>query len=223
MDIGTWLRLMLVLSLAAAVAPAGQDPAVDFEIVAGQRMGPIGARTSEPDLIERFGAANVRRTDIHLAEGEFVAGTALYPDDPTRKLEIVWKDDFRSAPARIYLRGESSEWRTAAGLSLGSTLSEIEELNGGSFVMVGFGWDYSGTILHCGEGALTELGWLGPSGEIRDRTLVVRLQPPPGEEGVPLEQYRRVAGDREFLSSHPDLQKIQPRVYEMIVELAPGG
>jgi hypothetical protein len=83
--------------------------------------------------------------DIELGEGETERGTVLFPDDPTRRLEIVWKDPERKRrPKPIQISSGKSLWQTIRGISLGTTLQE--QRNGRGFLLAGFAWDYSGTL-----------------------------------------------------------------------------
>ncbi len=214
-----WLILMVVTLAGCMVLPSGEaEPEDLWEIVPGERVGRIGGSTSEQDLSALFGAGNVRRADIELGEGFQVPGTLVYPEDSTKRLEIVWRDDDRQGPAEIRLTGEESRWRTSDGLSLGSSLQEIERVNGGPFRLAGFGWDYSGTILDCNDGKLRSLGWVDPSAPskgILGRRMLLRLDA--GPESFQSTEYQNLLGDHSFLSDHPDMQALNPRVYQMIV------
>ena len=117
---------------------------------------------------------------------------------------------------------ESPEIPGQFSLSLGSTLRQIERLNGKPFRLTGFGWDYSGTVVDCNEGRLKEVGCVDPgepSRGIQGRKLLVRLIP--DDEKRINREYQAVLGDREFSSDHPAMQKLNPRIYEMVVFFAP--
>lgn len=210
MRTGTIVVASLWLSVASA-QPASSDRLV----VPGERVGPIRASTSEAMLAAAFGADNIEAVDVHLGEGFTEPGTAVYPDDPSRRLEVVWSNDSRTTPKEVRLTGDSSEWRTTEGISLGSTLIEIERLNAFPFRLVGFAFDYGGTITDCGRGRLAMLGCANADGATEGRKLVLRLSP--GVEARALPEYRQVLGDRVFSSGHPAMQALNPRVYQMIV------
>lgn len=187
----------------------------DWLIVPGERVGPISASSSEAALLEFFGAENVEAVDVALGEGFSAPGTVIFPDDESRRLEIVWSDDSRSVPKEVRLTGDSSSWSTAEGISLGSTLREIERINGYPFRLAGFAFDYGGTITGCGRGRLAMLG-CGVAGEVsQERQIVLRLSP--STEARTRPEYRQVIGDRDFSSGHPAMQALNPRVYQMIV------
>jgi hypothetical protein len=81
--------------------------------------------------------------------------------------------------------------------------------------MTGFGWDYSGTVLHSNGGRMVELG-TGAGEEIKDRTLILRLEPAMALQKTP--DYKAVLGDVNYFSDNPAMRKLNPRVYEIIVE-----
>ncbi len=192
-------------------------------ILPGERVGRITKQASEADLIKIFGRGNVRQHDVYIGEGTTVSGTIVFPDQPNKKIEILWKDkQERKFPASVFIAGAKSLWKTDKGITLGTSLLEIEQLNGKPFHLAGFGWDYSGTILDCNQGELKELGYYYPENRARGlqgRKIIVRLGHDlrPGKE-ISNEEYRAVSGDRDFLSSHPVMQKLNPKVYQLIVE-----
>lgn len=168
---------------------------------------------TEADLIQRYGALNVRRDSIALGEGESSPGTLLFPSDSLRRVEILWRDtiDFRE-PYRVEIRGAASRWFVAPGVSLGTTLAELERLNGRPFLLFGFGWDYSGTINSWDGGRLDSL-WRDDAGS--GALVGVRVGPRTGA-GTPIAN--AVAGEKLFKSSHPSMAALNPDVYDLWVE-----
>jgi hypothetical protein len=116
------------------------------------------------------------------------------------------------APATVIIcygqsRGKC-RWRTGEGITIGTPLSKIEALNRRPFRLLGFAWDYGGTVVSWSDGALQR--WAG-SGR-----LILRLEP--DQTGTALPEYLQVQGDREFSSAHPAMRKLNPTVYQMILE-----
>jgi hypothetical protein len=124
----------------------------------------------------------------------------------------------RTVPKEVRLTGDSSEWKTAEGICLGSTLKEIERLNAYPFKLAGFDFDYGGTITDCGHGRLKMLGCVDRDGAFRGRLVVLRLRPSVEAQARP--DHRQVIGDRVFSSGHPAMQALNPSVYQMIVSLS---
>lgn len=213
-----WKDLLAVMMTTALVVWAAAFPvkAQNWQIVPGRSVGPIQKNTSEKDLVEIFGRQNVKQAEIDVGEGETRPGTILFPDDPQKKIFILWRDPAaRQGPESVSIRGKKTLWKTDRGITIGTPLKTVEKLNGRAFVMTGFGWDYSGTVLHSNGGRLGELG-IESGDDIKDRTLLLRLAPAGALEGTP--DYKAVLGDGKFSSDNPAMKKLNPRVYEMIVE-----
>lgn len=163
---------------------------------------------SEEDLKEAYGAANVSTSSIELGEGETAVGTILFPDDPLGRLEILWQDsDSRQRPARIILRGSRSLWTLPGGVTLGTRLQELERLNGRPFQLAGFAWDYEGVVL----------SWLGGTLE-RDLGPDVKVYLAPAPEDRALDAYSQVLGDRPYSSALPQMQRLDPAIYQILVD-----
>ena len=169
----------------------------------------VGAGTTERALVAVFGAAAVRREALQIGEGMTEPGSVLFPDDPARRLEILWADTTtRERPARIRAMGRA--WVAHPGIRIGSTLADVEASNGRPFMMTGFNWDYAGTVVSWQGGRLDSL----PGGVAR---LLVRFRPPDDAQMAAAEG-ASVAGDRDIPSSHPVMRRIQPRVYALEVD-----
>jgi hypothetical protein len=174
-------------------------------------MGSVNAHTTREDLARAYGRANVEDKEVDLGEGETAPGTGLFPKNPRRSIEIIWKDpDQKTRPEFLTIRGCTSEWKALHNISLGISLKELEKLNGRPFQLTGFDWDYSGTITSWDEGALaSELN--GGHGRV-----ILSLSCS-GARTTPEEQLQ-VSGDRDFSSQHPVMQKMNPTVGEMVWE-----
>ncbi len=205
--------LCAVLSCAPADGVRDQaDDARPAELSAEWLIGPspaadlIRADYDESDLRRRFGDEHVRPDTIWIGEGMFELGTVLYPDDPLRRLAVQWTDTAaRARPEFVRLEDEGSTWRLHPGVGLGTSLRQIEELNGGDFDMYGFGWDYGGTVA----------GWRGGRlGELWGDRVIVRLRPRAADRA---DLERQVLGDRIYQSSHPAMRELEPEVYALLV------
>jgi hypothetical protein len=82
----------------------------------------------------QVGASNVVDQDVDVGEGEMEPETVLFPNDPERRIEILWKDpDKRAEPASVCIRGRASHWHATHGISLGTTLRQLQRANGRPF------------------------------------------------------------------------------------------
>jgi hypothetical protein len=221
-----WTLLVLIL---AACSPGGDKeksasglpdtmpgitPAInqstsssEWRIVPGDSAGPFHGGTSEKDLRLHFGAEAVENIRVELGEGETTPGTVLFPQDSVRRVEIIWQDTLQHRhPSRLVLRGNQSRWQVGPGITLGTTLQELEGLNGRPFTLAGFGWDYSGVVTDWGGGAL-------------DSTLTgIKLYLDPGQSQYNSPAYMQVQGDRDYSSSAPPMRQLGPRVTTIFVD-----
>ncbi len=181
----------------------------DWVVVPGERVGPVRASTTKSELSALFGAEVVKDGEINVGEGEMHPGTLVYPDDPSQRLAITWE---KGQPKRIDvcygLRDGVCRWKTRQGVSIGTTLKELEKLNWRPFKLAGFAWDYEGTIMSWEAGNLSR--------EFDRSRGHLRLRPPTPGGNSQLEALQ-VNGGHIFSSAHPAMQKLNPRVYQMIV------
>jgi len=179
----------------------------DWKIQPRERIGALNRYGSELDLAKAYGAKSVRDSSIELGEGDTEIGSLLYADDPQRRVAILWSDAaVKQAPRRAILRGERSRWMLPQDISLGTSLTELEKANGRPFRMTGFAWDYAGGVTSWEGGALDSL------------LPGVRLYLEPRIEDRAGSAYRRIQGDREFVSSDANLRTLNPRVYQIFVD-----
>jgi hypothetical protein len=211
-----FFSFILIFSLLVICQTAAK--AQNWVIVPGRSVGQIRAGTSERDLIKIYGRKNVKRAEINVGEGETVQGTILFPNQPRQRAFVLWKDAAtRQNPESISIRDKNTFWKTSRGITMGTTLRTIEKLNGRAFALTGFGWDYSGTVLHSNGGILKEFG-IEKDDEISGRTLILRLEPAASLRRT--RQYQSVLGDKQFLSNNRAMRFLNPRVYEIIVEFS---
>jgi hypothetical protein len=200
--------LLSAVSCAPAPGHAAADADAPEWLLAPEPTGDlVRATDTEATLRLRLGGEHVRRDTVWLPEAEFVLGTVLFPDDPGRRLEVQWADTAAGAgPEVVRLGGtDAAVWRLAPGVGLGTSLAELERLNGRPFVLSGFGWDYGGTVDSWQGGRLDSL-W----GE----RVILRLRLAEASR-VDLEQ--QVLGDVLYPSSHAAMRALDPRVYEVLV------
>ena len=147
-----WIKRLRLLSLLLVgflpVIPTMEAQSADPWLIVPSGQGSvISSHTTRKDLVQAYGAANVVDQDVDVGEGETQPGTVIFPKDPERLIEILWKDpDKKTLPASAQLSGAKSRWKTAHSISLGTSLKDLERRNGRPFKLAGFGWDYSGTV-----------------------------------------------------------------------------
>lgn len=122
-------------------------------IIPGQKVGPITITSTEKELIELFGKENVQNAVVYSDEGNDVNGTEIIFANPENNIYILWKDVQRLSPNIVYIRG--GDWRTKEGIRVGSTIKDIENINGKSFLLNTFETCFSpGTVATWNNGSL---------------------------------------------------------------------
>ena len=186
---------------AAALASAANTLTCD---------GPITPTTTEAQLRERFGAANVTTGTIDAAEGQSLPAMLVHAEDPARRLEIVWSVN---APRRILSVApgpEASAWTGPSGLRLGSTLADVERANGRPFQLGGFGWDYGGYVLDWKDGAFATA----------DAPCRLGIRMSPGDDATG----DGAQGEGAFASDSPAVRSQKPTVSEWSIDFnVPGA
>ena len=206
-------------------APEAAAPAEDWLIVPGERVGKITASSTAADLIAAYGAENVKDTEFFLGEGETEMGTGLFLDDETKTVRILWIDpENKAKPATVELTGTKSVWKTAEGISLGTPLTKVQEINGKPFKLYGFEWDYGGSLSEGNNGHIMGLPHEDPEKGFQPVFFGLTFQPDyDAKPDFPQEKYSQVAGDTEFSSDHAVMQELDPVVYAITVSFPEAG
>jgi hypothetical protein len=120
--------------LLATICLFGRSANDPWLLLASGETGSINVHTTHEDLVRAYGAANVTEQEVDVGEGEMLPLTLLFSEDPQRRVEILWKDPAKKTkPASATIRGKASRWHAVYGISLGTTLSELERINGRPF------------------------------------------------------------------------------------------
>jgi len=130
-------RSLTVAYCLIGTAALAAEPTMTFKC-----EGPFGRDAAHAKLASKYGAANIVTEYDGEADAEV---TVLFPNDPERRLKIQRKDQkARRNPGHITIAGRSS-W-SVAGVAIGTSLIELERLNGGPFKLNYFEGDYGGAI-----------------------------------------------------------------------------
>lgn len=141
----------VALVLLASTALAQTAPPQEGPITCAS---PVAPDDTEWRLKQRFGKDAVVQ-DLPGAEGEKYKGVVLFPKARDRRIEIAFTDDKAMRPSGLTLRdaGKTSLWRVN-GVTIGSSLADVQKANGKPFLVSGFEWDYGGFVTDCKVGAL---------------------------------------------------------------------
>jgi hypothetical protein len=189
-----------------------------FLIVPGISVGIIYEKTTELDLIDHYGVENVRSTTNFNDQNVTVIETVLFPFDEMKKLLIIWASpDSDHGPAIVRIQGSNSMWHTAEGITLGTSLTDLETLNGSFFHLTGFNLVNPGEVTDCGDGKLKFLGSLEPGEEgIKGKSMILKLdQPEHIYDRVTSEEYQSVCIDSIFRSDNKVMEKLNPIVQQI--------
>jgi hypothetical protein len=210
------LLLFIILNVFAAGSLA--ETANDWFIVPGVRVGPITPGTTRSDLVRMFGAKNVVDDDVEVSDARPEPGTILFRERPEDSIAILWVEGEagRQISSLIFCISQlpnvqiqkTCHWHTQNRITFGTTLKQLERMNGKPFHLLGFAWDYGGTMMSWDSGAL-EKSLTHSCGGLR-----LRANPDFGDKPSPAQiaLMDQVSGDRSFSSAHPTMQSLNPKV-----------
>jgi hypothetical protein len=201
------LACLLTLALLPAAALGSPSSAAPSRlIVPGERLGPVGPHASLDDLRLALGRSNAVPEKVLDQDGSRVPGAVLYPGDPRRRIEIAWSDTSgHRRPAWARVRGRATAWRTPAGIRVGTSLLELEKLNGRAFTIWGFGSERAGRIRSWKGGALDD--------EMSEDAWVSLRLPTRATS----REIAAVSQGGVFPSGDPSLRRLNPRVGEIVI------
>lgn len=115
---------------------------------------PVAPDDTERSLKQRYGGEAVVQ-DLPGAEGEKYEGLVLFPKAMDRRIEVAFTDDKAKRASGLTLRdtAKTSRW-SVAGITIGSSLAEVQKANGKPFLVNGFEWDYGGFVTDWKGGTL---------------------------------------------------------------------
>jgi hypothetical protein len=187
----------LVLAALASATPDNSD----WVIIPGSRVGAITSKCTLADIARSYGETNVR-----LKRDAGVVEAVIFPDDSLRRIEIAFGDTVNLRyPKSVTLRGSQSVWHTMSGVTLGTTIDDLQRLNTKPFEFNGFGLDYGGQVINWHGGALA-----------RDSAIAIRLDALHLFDNKP---YRSVMGDKKVSSSNRLARELRPYVGEIAIHL----
>ncbi|MFH1197444.1 MAG: hypothetical protein V1720_17220 [bacterium] len=139
------ILLLIVMSFISSNSFAQHMKDEYFKLTVCEGNSIINSKTTQTDLIKKFGKDKVTIQKQYYAEGtEEYECTILFPGTPD-SLIIKWKEGNQFiAPEFIEFNGANSNWILSNGIKIGTTLKELVKLNGKDFTFSGFGWDYGG-------------------------------------------------------------------------------
>lgn len=189
--------------LANLADPAAADVRLVLECGA-----PFTPDATPATLAAVFGRENVIPETVDGPEGTQVNVTAIYPNDPARRIEVVFhNEEERTGLVLVRVQNPESLWTGPGGVRLGDGIAAVEAANGKPFKVMGFGWDYGGFVSDWDGGRL---------GDKDGCSTAARLLPQASEiaDGI-------VGDGVTPQSNDPDVIKAEPKVTEIGINWAP--
>jgi hypothetical protein len=200
--------------LSLATCSATSEPANDWLIVPGVRIGPISAKSTRANLVQMFGTNNVEDGNPEMDDDPTESRTFVSFPQPNQTVDIVWAAGMKGTRIQTILLSQNppfdSKWHTVDGITLGTTLQQLEKLNKRPFALAGFDWDESGVVTSWRGGALHQ------KLETSCGSMDVRLDPDPGANYDP-----QLSGEASILSSLPAMHNLNPKVILIVIDFKP--
>jgi hypothetical protein len=204
-----FLFVLASLSLAATLFSQTIFPPESWIIIPGVKAGPITAKTTKEELAFAYGSRDVRIEALAVDTNIKQDAIVIYGSTPIRRLEI-FEDPLDSRSKLLRLLGNRSFWKLSNGIGLGTTLKELEKLNGRAFKLAGWGHEYGGNVY----------GWEG--GDLKNIAPFVTMSLEASADRVKLlsDEERSSVGDAVLhSSSEAVIQKLNPKVTYLVVGL----
>jgi hypothetical protein len=157
-------------------------------------------------LASKYGSRNAVSGEVDGPDGSKLRATILFPNEPTRRLEVVWNNEAERTDVLVIAINGKSHWIGPKGLKLGLTLAALEKLNGRPFRLRGFTAGGPASVLDWNGGELTSL----PGG----CKVGIRLFADAKAAGAAL---NAVSADKEMLSNETALREVKPIIGEILI------
>ncbi len=180
---------------AVVPIPAADAPPRVFEC-----KGPWSPTTSDVNLIADFGQNAISHSDVMQPNGSMAPGTILLANEPKLRVDVAWGDAIGySIPIRTAFT-EESRW-SVAGVTIGTSLADVEKANGGPFRIVGFGGNNGGVVMDWRGGRLANIA--GPC-RLGVQFSISALASDSAQA--------RASGPKVFMSTDPAIRALSPTV-----------
>jgi hypothetical protein len=143
------VALLLLTSQAFAQNAPSQEGAITFS-------SPIAPDDSAKSLMQRYGQEAVIQDDLHTGVEDITyKGLVLLPHASDWRIEVSFTDETMGRVAGLILpnAAKTSHWNVA-GVTIGSTLAEVQKVNGKRFLVNGFESDFGGFVTNWKGGTL---------------------------------------------------------------------
>jgi hypothetical protein len=190
-----------------AAAPAAR-PAQPAPRATGHTIACAGVFAHDSNhlkLAMAFETRNLTFTQVDGPDGSKLNASVVFPNDPKRRLEVLWKNDATRSATSLIVIGGQSQWVAPKGAHLGMPIAALEKANGKPFKLTGLDQPNGGSVLDWDGGAMDAL----PGG----CKVGMRLAPDPktGEAG------RAAFVGKELVSNDAALKAAKLGIVEIIL------
>jgi hypothetical protein len=193
---------------AAPTAPAAAPAAPRQAQPAGRSIACSGAFARDSNHLKlaiAFDSRNLAFTEVDGPEGTKLNASVLFPNDPKRRLEVLWQNEPTRSDTSLIVIGGQSQWTAPKGLRIGTPLAAVEKANGRPFKLAGLDQGNGGTVIDWDGGALNSL----PGG----CAIGIRLAADPKTP----DPARAAAAGKELASNDPALKGVKMSIVEIIL------
>lgn len=195
---------------AAPTAPAAPRAAPAKPAAVGPRVvacsGIFGKDSSHLRLAMTYDFKNITFADVDANNGAKVQASILFPNDPTRRLEVWWSNPAARSDTYLIVINGKSTWVAPDGMKLGLNLAQLEKLNHKPFKLKGFDKDGVATVSDWDDGVLANLPGGCKSG------VSLHADPKASADAV-----GAISADKEYSSSDPAVRAAKPTVSEILI------
>lgn len=143
------VALMLAACQPAAETPPAPEIAATEPEDEGGHDGPLIPRldcsqaafikgdTTRAGLEANHGAESLAEETVPWVESDETA-LVLFPNEPAMRAEMFWFGETEGGPRHVRVRSPETQWIGPGDLTIGATLEQVEQANGGPFTLVGF-------------------------------------------------------------------------------------
>ena len=153
-------------------------------------------------LAVKYDSRNIVFGEVDGPDGAKIKASILFPNDPRRRLEVIWNNDAARTDLSLVVINGQSQWSAPKGVKLGGQLAALERINGRPFKLSGFAADGTASVVGWEGGALTSL----PGGCKIGIKLAANASATAG-----------LSGDKELRSNDPALKAAKPAIAEILI------
>jgi hypothetical protein len=188
----------------AAPAPRPRAPAAPATTVACS--GVFGKDSTHLKLAIKYDSRNIVFGEVDGPDGTRLNASIIYPNDPRRRLEVLWNNEGSRSDTQLIAINGRSQWTAPKGLKLGLPLAALEKANGRPFKVSGVDQQGYASVTSWEGGALSAL----PGG----CRVGIRLA---ADGKAPEEARGAVSGDKSLSSNDPALRAVKATVAEILI------